>query len=194
MNNKHRNSQRRIYAENGIYFITTKTYKSIKYFEEDIFCDLLVEEIKFCRELMGFKIFGFKINPDHLHLLLQPAREYNYSKIMHFIKRNFSQNANKIIGHTQKGIGVPHRRRGCASPPSSEYVGVDAIVEKLRKKYLGKYGHDHKSIPFAWQASYHDHLIRGKKDFIAHLHYLNNQWIKHGLKENKYCFFGALPW
>jgi len=82
--NLHRNSQKRYYFENAIYFITTKTYKGYPYFNEDLFCEIFVEELFFCQKLKSFKIYGYKVNPDHVHLLIKPHIKHNYSKIMIF--------------------------------------------------------------------------------------------------------------
>jgi len=40
----HRNSQKRIYLDNAVYFITFKTYDNYPYFKEQIFCDLFIKE------------------------------------------------------------------------------------------------------------------------------------------------------
>ena len=39
----HRNSQKRDYTDNNIYFIVTKTHNNFLYFKELIFCELLIE-------------------------------------------------------------------------------------------------------------------------------------------------------
>jgi REP element-mobilizing transposase RayT len=101
----HRNSQKRIYIDDGVYFVTTNTYLSYPYFENDILCELLVEEIMLCREMKKFKLFGYKINPEHVHILMQPDIKFNISKIMHSIKINFSRDANKLLGY---GFDVEH--------------------------------------------------------------------------------------
>lgn len=46
MKKKHRNSQKRIYIEDGTYFITSNTFNWYPYFKEPIFCDLFVENLK----------------------------------------------------------------------------------------------------------------------------------------------------
>jgi REP element-mobilizing transposase RayT len=167
----HRNSQKRIYVNGGIYFITTNTCDSYPYFEYDILCDLFVEELSLCREVKTFELYAYKINPEHVHLLLQPGKRFNVSKIMQAVKKNFSQDSNKLLGHEPNAEGTnSNSRLRC----------VD--LSKYRGKIKGK-------IPkFKWQKSYHDHIIRSRQDFYNHLKYIQNQWIKHDLPENKYCF------
>ena len=48
----HRNSQKRFYQENSIYFIVTKTFENFPYFKENIFCDLLIEDLKICKQFL----------------------------------------------------------------------------------------------------------------------------------------------
>ncbi|MBU0573696.1 MAG: transposase [Candidatus Margulisbacteria bacterium] len=170
----------------GVYFITTNTYNLHPYFGEEIFCDLFVEELEFCKKLKEFEIYGYKINPDHVHLMIQQGAKFNFSEVMHFLKRNFSQNANKIIGATQKGCLTSFQRRRCASSPLKEF---DGIVKTHKDKFDSKYKGKHDLLPFKWQKSFHYHLIKDRRDFLNHLEYIHKQWQKHGLPENKYCYF-----
>ena len=112
----HRNTPRRVYIEGGVYFITANTYKKYPYFENQIFCNLLIEELLLCKKIKEFELYGYKINPEHVHLLMQPGGKYTFSSIMHFLKRNFSQNINKVIG-----INPTYNRRGCATTPIIEF-------------------------------------------------------------------------
>jgi putative transposase len=165
----HRNSQKRIYVNGAIYFITTNTYNGYGYFNNSVLCDLFVEELLLCKEAKRFELFGYKINPQHIHLLLRPGREFNISKIMQAVKKNFAQDVNKLIGIYDEGENS-----------NSRLHRIDLT------KYYGKINN---SIPkFKWQSSYHDHIIRGSRDLYNHLRYIRNQWIKHNLNENKYCF------
>ena len=85
----HRNSQKRYYIDNAIYFITTNTFKGYPYFKIDVLGELFVYEIETYKQINEFEIYGYKINPEHIHLLIQPYGQCNYSGIMHLIKRNF---------------------------------------------------------------------------------------------------------
>jgi len=93
----HRNSQKRYYDKNYVYFITIKTNQGHPYFKEKIFCDLLIEEIKICKKLKKFYLYGFCVLYNHVHFLLQPGEEYNISKIMQFIKGAFKVGNTNII-------------------------------------------------------------------------------------------------
>ena len=99
----HRNSQKRFYGQDKIYFVVAKTFKNQPYFKEPIFCDLLIEELKLCKKMKRFKLYGFCLIYDHLNLLLQPDDEFNISKVMQSIKKEFSRDANCLILNNSKG-------------------------------------------------------------------------------------------
>lgn len=170
----HRNSQARIYIENGIYFITTNTYQAYPYFGEDLLCDLLVEDLRHTQNLKDFNIFAYKINPEHMHLLIQPRGKHNHSRIMQTLKTNFARNINDIMGYNDITA-----KAGVRTP---------AFIQSYYNQFIRKYGTEHNIPQFKWQDSFHDHIIRDKDDFHNHVEYIQNQWIKHNLPENKYCF------
>lgn len=95
---KHRNSQKRIYFKDAVYFVTTSTGNWYSYFKEQIFCDLFAEELRLCKQMKKFRLFAWFLGYDHFHMLIQPGDEFNYSDVMQFLKRNFSRNANYVMG------------------------------------------------------------------------------------------------
>ena len=153
----HRNSQKRFYNENGVYFVTTNTHEGYPYFNEDLFCELFVENLKYSRTLKGFEIFAYKINPEHVHLLIQPGKKYNYSQIMGSLKRNFSRDCNDLM--EMREFVRSHK----GDDSNRRLYGLDDEFKRL-------------------------HAVLDKLDFYNHLQYIQNQAIKHKLKENKYCF------
>jgi len=142
----HRNSQKRIYGKNLTYFVTFYPKNRIPFFENDFLCELLKSVIECCEQIKNAKILGYKINPDHIHILITPGDNYNISKCIHNIKR----------------------------------VSAFQINQHYKSQNINQ--------KFIWQKSYHDHFIRNEEDLLAHFSYLEKQWIKHKLKENKYLF------
>lgn len=64
---------KRYYTEFGIYFTTSNVNGRFDFFKEEIFCDLMIKELKLVKEIYKCKIFGFVINYDHCHFLIQHA-------------------------------------------------------------------------------------------------------------------------
>jgi REP element-mobilizing transposase RayT len=184
---QHRNSQKRYYEENLIYFIVTKTFENFPYFNEDIFCDLLIEELRICKELKKFKLYGFCLIYDHLNLLIHPNKEFNVSKIMFSIKKQFSHNANRVIGNNNLKINEGEQTfvRLQDNNGNNLTCNYHKIVNKLHNQFIQKYGQNQSIIPkFKWQKSYHDHIIRNEKDFQNHHNYTVYNFQKHNLPDD----------
>jgi putative transposase len=180
----HRDSQKRFYEEGRAVFITAVTHKRHPYFEEDVFCELFALDLEFCRRLKDFQVIGYKINPDHVHLLIFPGEEYNYSEIMGSLKRNFSRDYNDLINGNDfircKGDDSNRRLYG-----NNFNEHIDRL-NHLRAQFDLKLK---TSFPmFKWQKSFHYHLIESKDDLFRHIRYIEQQWQKHNLGENRFLY------
>jgi len=194
----HRNSQKRFYNKNYIYFVTVNTYQKFPYFKEKILCDLFLEELKICKQIKKFRLYAFCLNYDHFHLLLQPG-SVNISKIMQFLKRHFSRNANVIMLNNKNNmineeninqiknesdIGQCRLRDKCYIK-NKYHIFINKFDKKIinfQKQFIQKYKKNNFLIPkFKWQKSFHDHIIRNKKDFLHHYHYTSSNFLKHQL-------------
>ena len=168
----YKNSQKRFAARHVIYFITTNTHKGFPYFAEDIFCESFLDDLEFSKESKHFKLYGYKINNEHIHFLIQPFGEFSYSEIMHNLKRVSSLHINQII----KG------------PEVYSLVEWTEKLKEYRLRFITKHGKNPHFRKFKWQPSFVDHMIRGRADFLEHIKYIRNQWIKHNQPLNKYCY------
>lgn len=98
----HRNSQKRIYRNGAIYFVTFLTKNRYPYFSpkepaHGVLCELFVEELRISKNLKGFELYGFCVMYDHVHLLLKPGAEYDISKCIQSIKKESSRDFNRLI-------------------------------------------------------------------------------------------------
>ncbi len=207
----HRNSQKRYYRKNSVYFITTNTCNRVPYFSDDIVCRLFVETMEYCRTIRSiyspyrFLLYGYKINPDHVHILLKQAEGFTFSDIMGTIKRNFARDCNDMISgndfirspqlrQSPEKRRSPHKRRfesslvgGCG--PFMEHI---ENIQNLRSEFFIKYGNNHGFVKFKWQKSFHYHIIEDDIDMNNHINYLKKQYVKHGLRENKFLFISDI--
>ena len=257
----HRNSQKRYIVENAVYFIITNTFNRVEYFNEDILGKLLVEDLLETQRLKCFNLFAYKINPEHIHVLIQPRGKDSYSEIMRSFKTNFSRNANRVMGFdanfekliVSRPAGLPSnvppqarsRDLACNDIPcdlacndipcdlacndipcdlacndipcdlacndiprnlaaggasynpggnalSTRSILNDAVylsrIAEYRQRFAAKYKFDALFPKFKWQGSFRDHIIRDRRDFVFHVEYIYQQWVKHKLSENKFCF------
>jgi REP element-mobilizing transposase RayT len=180
----HRNSFKRFYSSELIYFTVSKTQNNYPYFKEKIFCDLLIEEIKIFKKLRSFLLFAFSIMYDHLNFIIKPATNDNISNIMRDIKKNFSRDYNLTIcpvGEIPESRlqGKQYIRR------NNTRITVPNLTD-YRAKLFNKYGRDYQSIikRFKWQQSFYDHYIRNWSEYKRICNYTVFNDVKHGLPDN----------
>jgi putative transposase len=94
---RHRNSQKRYYIEGAVYFVTFVVKGRLPWFYDPDLAALFIEDLHICRILKRFRLFACAINPDHVHLLIRPGDDANYSEILRSLKTNFSRNASRVL-------------------------------------------------------------------------------------------------
>jgi len=177
----HRNSQRRIYEEGASYFITTVTYDRYPYFQIPLLSELFINDLLFARDLKQFKLHGYTVMPDHVHLLITPSVKANYSEVMRSLKTNYSRDANDIMFDGKTNI----QNEGDVAPRRLQIHArhVESFFPVYRRRFIDTYGPNHNIPLFKWRKSFRDHIIRGGKDFSNHLEYIFNNAMKHALVE-----------
>ncbi len=180
----HRNSQKRFYLDDHAYFVTGVTQSRIRYFEEEVFCEVFLENLKLCQELKGFELHGWFLGYDHFHLLITPKGKWNISEIMKSIKGNSSCDINRIM--------MPEIFEGEVPEPRLQISRLKEIYGNGRKKFFDLKTQFHQKYPkphlipfskFKWQRSFHDHVIRDERDFEGHIKYIEYNPIKHKMPE-----------
>ncbi|MFH1187601.1 MAG: transposase, partial [bacterium] len=117
---KPKSNLKKFNSENHIHFVTFKTFGKIKvkndqkyyeghpYFKGEKCCSILIEEFNFYREKLGFKIFGYIIMPNHVHMLIWwdigEKPELTIGKIMQGIK---GYSAKKFIDYYKQSGSCP---------------------------------------------------------------------------------------
>ncbi len=173
---------RRIHIPRAAYLVTTNPINRISYFEEDALAMILQETIFQSCAIKGAVAIAFKINPDHLHLIVQVGEKCNISNVMQSIKRMSSININQVLDYGREGSHYLTRR----------WHGE--LLVSL-KRFLERYGprNLHEYPLFRWQPSFHDRLIRTKDDLNRTIEYLRIQHIKHKLNHNKWLYVCDVP-
>ena len=59
---------------------------------------MFLEELRRCREELGFLLLSFVVMPDHVHLLLVPGSTADLPQIMRYIKGRFARAFNLTRG------------------------------------------------------------------------------------------------
>jgi len=93
---------KRFYEENAVYFLTTATKDKIEIFKDPKNCKILLVTLEYFKIVLDYRLYGFCIMPDHLHLVIHPLGIYNFSYIIKMIKGSFARKLNKANGKIGK--------------------------------------------------------------------------------------------
>ena len=115
-------------VDEGVFSITTVTEKRYPYFRNRLFCEMFVEQIRLSKTIRNFRLYGFSIMPDHVHLMIHPDEGDNISRIMHYIKKHSSMNINRVID--------------CNRMPIKSYIHVDEDGYPRLKCIYDDFGRD----------------------------------------------------
>ncbi len=81
---------KRYNIENHVYFVTSKTKNNKQIFLNQIYSELFIKNLFYCREKYRFLLLGFVLMPDHFHALIVPYKNFTISSVMQKIKGLFA--------------------------------------------------------------------------------------------------------
>ena len=110
---------------NYVHFVTTKTYENKYHFKNEKHCLILLEELNFYRQKLGFKILGYVIMPDHLHCLIFWEVDENPKLTISKIVQSFKSHcAKEILYYLEMG-----ERKIALSPYSKDTANANSASE-----------------------------------------------------------------
>ncbi|MFH1207047.1 MAG: transposase [Patescibacteria group bacterium] len=154
--------------------MTTKTFKNKPLFIDEKCCGIVLKDIEFYRQKLGFRVVGYCLMPDHLHLIVwwdaDEHKGLTISKIVQAIK---GHSAKEIINYMKTG-----RRKPSLSPSSAASAG-----SRLPKAYRWiNRGHVHTpGTEKIWQPSFYDFNIYSEKKLLEKLAYIHDNPRRAGL-------------
>lgn len=168
-----KNKSKRIYLENQIYFVTSKTFDNQSIFQNKNNAKIFLQTFDFLKARGDFDLFVACLLPDHFHLLIRPVKK-NISEIIHDLK---GYTTTKISEQILLSHGVEFRRGVEASPVVEVNIhhynyrrGFHALPSYSKRKTI--------SIKI-WQKSFYYHLILSEKDLNNHFNYIIYNPQKH---------------
>ena len=148
----------------GDYFITVCTQGKAHFFGEihdgemhpSSIGQVLSEELSDSeRHHPGIKVLSFVVMPNHFHALVRIENSEAARRVLDCKERVFQ-------GVGTRRSALSHNR----TPLLSTFIGG-------LKSAVTRWAHAN-NIPFAWQPRYHDHIIRGEKDWNNIADYIEN--------------------
>ncbi len=173
MNPKTRHRPQHYYEPGGIYFITKNTQNGRPYFADDATKLLLIDDFRFYREKLRYKLFLFVIMPTHFHWMIQPSEE------------DFETFKRDQIEYQKKYHDAP------------EHYYLSKIMEDLERHCAFAINKRENSRGRAiWQEGFWDEPIRDQKAFESVADYIHNNPVKAGLVDSpdEYRFSSYSNW
>jgi len=99
--------RRKILDQKGINFLTMTVVDWIDLFTRKVYCDIIIDSLKYCVENKGLIVYGYVIMPSHLHLMFEAQGEKDLSVI---IKEFKSFTAREIINYIKNPKNIESRR------------------------------------------------------------------------------------
>ena len=136
----------KIYAPDSPYFMTHTIVAWIPVFTRKAYFEVVLEALKYCRDVKGLRIYAWVMMDNHLHMIAAGA------DIVKTIKEFKSYTAREILRLTQEG-------------------GKDWLLDQFK---FYKSGYKSGSKYQVWQDGYHpqeisnDQMLRQKMDYIHH--------------------------
>ncbi len=147
----------RFHIEGHIYYITTVVYKRLPIFTRPNFIIPLYDSLNFYRYNQAFKLLGYVIMPDHIHLIIWPCGKSTISDIM----RDYKTFTSKRIIRQAKVEGI------------GEWVAAFRQAGQETGRSTNK----------VWQDSYWDVNIYTERFLRQKLNYVHRNPVRAGLVE-----------
>lgn len=143
-------------VDENFFFVTTTVVKFIPIFNNKLFCDILINNIKHYKEKYKFSVLGYVIMPTHFHWIIEVDNKFGrISGIMRDIKE-FT--AWQIFDEL-------------------ENKGDLKFLELFKDAASGIKDQDRK----LWMKRFDDEVIRDQKMFWTKLNYIHKNPVKSGL-------------
>ncbi len=155
------------------HFVTTNTHHRRHIFRNEKCCEILISEINFYRNKLRFKLIGYCIMLDHLHMIIwwDPGTVPHLvvSAIMHRIKNHSARSIIDSVYHTggQGPLTLPPRvRLG---------QGTQATRAEYPHKRMSRQQYQ------VWQPSFYDFNIYSEDMLHQKLDYIHLNPVRAGL-------------
>ena len=166
------------YSVNGAYFVTICTYEKkciFGYVKDEkmhlsgygIIANEEIENTIKIRQKYGVKINKYVVMPNHVHLIIELAKESNESGV-----------------GTRRAVSAEKHNVFSKPVPQSISTIVRAYKSAVTRRINLMEGHDtpcpyeKSDIHRIWQSRFHDHIIRTQKDYDRIGEYIDTNPIK----------------
>lgn len=144
-------------VEGHAHFTTINVYKRIPILENYELCDLIIENLEYYRKKFKFRLLGYVILPNHLHIIILPNTSTKYSDIVRDFKKGVAFAVIKKLSDT----------------------GNRGLLDRFRLNSIREDGQRYS----IWQRKYFDFNIFSEKTLLKKLEYIHNNPVELRLVE-----------
>ena len=90
--------KRRLFVEGSAYHVTSRTNDKTRVFSGNLGRRIMILILQGAKDKFGFKLHNFCIMPNHIHLLITPAKGTDLSRIIQWVKTRSAKSWNCIHG------------------------------------------------------------------------------------------------
>lgn len=146
----------RVYDQEGVYFVTFTVHQWVDVFTRQCYSDILLENLRYCQQQKGLKIYAWVIMSNHCHLILSTVG-FKLSDVIRDFKK-----------HTAKKL----------------YEAIERNEKESRKRWLLWLLKKDESIWF-WEEGYHGEEITTQKFFQTKADYIHLNPVRAGIVEKE---------
>ena len=104
---------KRYYGLGQLHFVTFSCYRRLSLLHTGRIRELFVRELDKVRNETGFRLIGYVVMPNHVHLLMSEPREGTPSTVLQKLKRRFSQKIRKRRKSASAALANLNQYRQC---------------------------------------------------------------------------------
>ena len=130
---------KRLYGKGHLHFITFSCYRRLPLLKTARARDVLVNEMGKIRDEMGFRLVGYVVMPEHVHLLISEPPGETPSTVMHQLKLRV---AKRLRGKVRRRVAGQRELpfAPCTEPPRSfwqtRFYDFNVYTEGKKKEKL----------------------------------------------------------
>jgi putative transposase len=154
-----------------LHFVTAKTFGHRQIFKNSVCCEILLRDINFYRNKLGFRLLGYVIMPDHLHMIIwwgvERFPKLTISEIVRGIK---SHAARQVVDYLYN----PGRRGPLTSP--KHRLGQGTQATRTGRIYPHRRMSEQRN--HIWQPSFYDFNIYSEEKLCEKLNYIHGNPVR----------------
>lgn len=188
---------KRFYGKGDLHFVTFSCYQRLHLLSTIEARNLFVEELGRVRDQMKFRLIGYVVMTNHVHLLMSEPPQSTPSVALHKLKLSFSRSFRKRrrVDYSKSRVYTPTAK----SPGSYTKGEPGAPPNMVVVSFLNDTTNmGHSPLPFAeldaqprafWQARFYDFSVYSRGKVIEKLNYMHANPVVRGLVKHPKDWF-----